>query len=261
MVVSPNLQVSGEVVNISCSVVDEMMVDSVFVDISGPAGFSPVNTSMMQGGGDVFYYADSYFVEGNYSFFVWAEDVSGNSVISDVFSFSIVNDSYDSVSVPLEVGWNLITVPVDNGWFASDLAGVVSGCTSVSGWNASLQTYDTYIVGGPDSFDFPLVDGCGYFVDVDESSMLTMVGLPINQVNVTMEIGWNLLGWYHNYTTTASSLAGNITGCTSVSCWNASLQTYDTYIVGGPDSFDFTITRGMGMFVDVSEASYWHGEG
>ena len=69
------------------------------------------------------------------------------------------------------------------------------------------------------------------------------------------------MGWYHDYDTTASSLSENITGCISVSMWNASLQTYDTYIVGGPPSFDFNITCGMGLFVDVTAESVWYGDG
>jgi hypothetical protein len=88
-----------------------------------------------------------------------------------------------------------------------------------------------------------------------------MVGDNILSVNVPLKVGWNLLGWYHSYNTSASSLAGNITGCTSVSMWNATVQTYDTYIVGGPPTFDFNICRGMGLFVDVITESTWLGEG
>jgi len=69
------------------------------------------------------------------------------------------------------------------------------------------------------------------------------------------------LGWYHSYNTTASSLSADITGCTGVSKWDPVLQTYKSYIVGGPPSFDFTITRGMGLFIDVTVESVWYGEG
>jgi nucleotide-binding universal stress UspA family protein len=84
------------------------------------------------------------------------------------------------------------------------------------------------------------------------SDTLYVLGYPISSVNIPLKVGWNLLGWYHSYDTTASSLSENIIGCTSVSRWNASIQTYDTYIVGGPPSFDFTIRQGMGLFVDVT---------
>jgi len=90
---------------------------------------------------------------------------------------------------------------------------------------------------------------------------LSVLGYPITNVSIPLKVGWNLIGWYHEYDTTASSLSENISGCVSVSMWNATLQTYKTYIVGGPPSFDFPIVRGMGLFVDVSEESVWHGEG
>ena len=166
-----------------------------------------------------------------------------------------------NISISLVPGWNLITIPVNTSMWASDLAENVSGCTSVSKWNASLQTYDTYIVGGPPTFDFPIRNGHGYFVDMSNSDTLVVQGMPIDNVSIPLEVGWNLLGWYHEDETTASSFAENITGSTSVSKWNASLQTYDTYIVGGPPTFDFIVTRGMGLFVDVDETSTWYGQG
>jgi len=58
-----------------------------------------------------------------------------------------------------------------------------------------------------------------------------------------------------------NSLSLNITNFARVSRWNASLQTYNTYIVGGPPTFDFQVTRSMGLFVDVTEESVWDGKG
>ena len=184
--------------------------------------------------------------------------VTNNTGISDSITKNI-NVGETSITLSFLVGWNLITVPVETDWNASDLASNVSGCLSVSGWNASLQTYDTYIVGVPPS-DFPLKEGYGYFVDVDVNSSLQVSGPVISSVSVPLEIGWNLIGWYDENETTASSLAENITGCLSVSCWNASLQTYETYITGVQPS-DFVISRGMGLFVDVNQTSIWFGQG
>jgi len=79
-------------------------------------------------------------------------------------------------------------------------------------------------------------------------------------VDITLHVGWNLLGWYHTINTTASNLSENITGCLSISKWDGLNQTYKTYIVGGPPAFDFTISKGMGLFVDVDVASVWQGE-
>ena len=76
---------------------------------------------------------------------------------------------------------------------------------------------------------------------------------------IYLEEGWNLVGWYQEYDVMASDLAGNITGCLSVSMWDASEQTYHTFIVGGPSGFDFVVSQGMGLFVDVTVPSMWGG--
>lgn len=165
------------------------------------------------------------------------------------------------MNISMKTGWNLLTIPLQSSWYASDIAVNVSGCLSVSRWDSVNQTYKTFIVGGPSSFDFPIESGYGYFVDMTQSDNLSMCGPAITNASISLEIGWNLLGWYHEQNTTASNIAENITGCLSVSCWDAVAQTYKTYIVGGPDAFDFVVTQGTGLFVDVIQESIWNGEG
>ncbi len=257
----PDPQILDGYVNISLTATDETSVSSIYVDITGPTGFSPINISMTQNTNNKYFYYNNYSLLGNYSYFIWASDTLGHSVKSSTYTFTILNGSYLSTSITFKPGWNLITIPVQTGWWASDISGNVTGCTSVSRWDAINQTYQTYIVGGPPSFDFVIEPGCGYFVDMGNIDTLSIIGIPITYVDIPLKVGWNLLGWYHNYDTTASDLSENILGCTSVSMWNASLQTYNTYIVGGPPSFDFVISRGMGLFVDVTQESIWHGEG
>jgi hypothetical protein len=72
----------------------------------------------------------------------------------------------------LGTGWNLITIPAQNNWWASDIADNLTGCTSISRWDAVNQTYRTYIVGGPPTFDFKIIDGSGYFVDMNQIDYL-----------------------------------------------------------------------------------------
>jgi len=187
------------------------------------------------------------------------------SIISNDYNDEFIVDVFISTGEYIEIdmysGWNLISIPFENNMWASDLSENLTGCTSISCWEPVLQTYDTYIVGGPPSFDFELQDGHGFFVDMTSSDMLILTGIYIVDVSIPLKTGWNLIGWYHETSTSASSIAENITGCTSISCWDPALQTYDTYIVGGPPSFDFEVTCSMGMFVDVSTDSIWHGEG
>jgi PKD repeat protein len=184
--------------------------------------------------------------------------VTNSTNIIDSISKNI-NVGYINFNIPFFSGWNLITVPVDNGWYASDIANNISGCTSVVKWNPVEQSYWFYIPGYP-AFDFSLKPGQGYFVEMNTSNNLSMIGSLITNVNISLKVGWNLIGWYHNQNTTASSLAENISGCTSVVQWKPAEQSYWFYIPGYP-AFDFIVTRGMGLFVEVDQESYWHGEG
>ena len=252
---TPRLQETPGWVNLSCSVTASHPLSSISVTVIKPND-QKINQSMNPINNADYYYNSSYSQIGTYQYSIFAEDTNGNSLDTPTYFFYI-GENY--TNIPMQTGWNLITIPVETNWYASDLANNVSGCLSVSGWNASLQTYDTYINGVPPS-DFQLQEGCGYFVDVTTDSTFSVTGDALSNINVSLEIGWNLIGWYDENETTASSLAENITGCLSVSCWDATDQTYETYITGVPPS-DFVISRGMGLFVDVTEQSYWHGEG
>ena len=64
-------------------------------------------------------------------------------------------------------------------------------------------------------------------------------------------LGWNLIGICSNETMQASDFAEGISGCSIISCFNASQQMYMSFFVGGPSSFDFPLVCGMGVFVLV----------
>lgn len=68
--------------------------------------------------------------------------------------------------------------------------------------------------------------------------------------------GFNLIGWYQEYNTTASSLYENISGCLSIIKWDPVVQDYWLYLPGFP-AFDFVITQGMGLFIEVNQSSIW----
>jgi len=156
-------------------------------------------------------------------------------------------------------GWNLVTVPVNTSWYASDLVSNATGCLYVVKWDSVNQEFWIYVPGFP-AFDFPLVPGCGYFVEMSSTGMLIMADSPVTNVNVSLKVGVNLIGWYHNQNTTASSILENISNCLSIIKWDPVVQDYWLYLPGYP-AFDFVVTQGMGLFVDVDQESYWLGEG
>jgi len=161
----------------------------------------------------------------------------------------------------LSTGWNLIVLSIETDWWASDLGANISGCQIVSRFDPVSQTFRSYIVGGPPGFDFPILGGCGYFVRVSCDSVFCVTGYPLANVSVPLYIGWNLIGWYHQYPTMASSLGTAIPGCEVVSWFDPVNQTFRSYLVGGPPGFDFVISCGMGIMVFVTEESIWYGQG
>jgi len=210
--------------------------------------------------------------EGNY----WSDFDEPSEGAYDNNSDGIVDSSYDIpgganhdlyplmyplIILNLNSRWNLINLPRETSMtMASDLAENISDCLSVNSWDAENQTYRPYIVGGPPDFDFQINQGMGLFVDLTKSSNFIITGILPSDISIDLFIGWNLLGWYQDNSTMASTLAENISGCLSVNAWDSVNQTYRPYIIGGPPDFDFAVTPGMGLFVDVNEESVWSGE-
>jgi len=82
----PSATSQGGYINITCMVADNMDIDTVKVNISGPASFTSVNISMLEGS---YYYNTTYTIAGVYNYFIWVDDISGNSNMSTDHSFSI----------------------------------------------------------------------------------------------------------------------------------------------------------------------------
>ena len=257
MVDYPDPQTVDGWVNFTVDVSDFSGVSDVFIDISGPV---KSNVSMTPGSGSLYYYNSSGFsVAGDYSYTIWCVDTLGNGVTSSVHDFHISSDPVDILSIPMYTGWNLVGFCVDNHMgMASVLAGDVRDCVSVNSWDALNQTYRPFIVGIP-ALDFPISPGMGLFVDAGSPGVLMLSGSVPVGVSVDLFVGWNLIGWFDGVTM-ASSIAENISGCVSVNAWDGVNQTYRPFIVGIP-ALDFEVTPGMGLFVDVTEVSTWHGEG
>jgi len=177
--------------------------------------------------------------------------------LSELNDFAITTQH---ISYPLYEGWNLITIPLTNDhWTAATLGSTIDKCTVICRFNASSQSYSTHVVGIPYN-DFPIMDGVGYFVYVTNNSTLSMIGYPLESAPVSIDTEWNLIGWYQDTATMAASLGENITNCSVVCKFNASSQSYSTHVMGIPYN-DFSIERGMALFIYATKESIWQGEG
>jgi hypothetical protein len=160
---------------------------------------------------------------------------------------------------PLYIGWNLITLPFETPWTAASLGAHISNCSLVCRFDAGTQMFHSHFVGLPWD-DFPLEKGGGYFVYVTRNVTFSLTGWPLTTFSVPLSPGWNLIGWPHEYNTTAESLGSALTNCTVVVAFNATTQKYVSHVV---DFFGegFSIHRGMGLFIYTTESSIWQGEG
>ncbi|RLF39323.1 MAG: hypothetical protein DRN21_03715, partial [Thermoplasmata archaeon] len=159
-------------------------------------------------------------------------------------------------------GWNMISPgfigDIEN---ASDLADFINeytdSCTIVSMWDAVQQKYVSYVVGF--GFDFPLVNGSGYFVYVTEDvDIYDFDWFAEPEINITLLPGYNLLGWPFVGYISASELADNITHALKVGTYDAELQMWlPEYFDGMPVPYDFDVLMGEGAFVYVTEVTTW----
>ncbi|MCD6482071.1 MAG: hypothetical protein J7L31_07395 [Thermoplasmata archaeon] len=93
--VSPLLQDVGANVTISCIVIDNVALQDVRVNMTLPDG-SHLNFSIFANKtGDTYYSIRSYNITGDYTFFIYAVDTSGNANISEEKEFTI-----DDISPP-----------------------------------------------------------------------------------------------------------------------------------------------------------------
>ena len=157
-------------------------------------------------------------------------------------------------NISLYKGWNFVTLPCENNYTASSLYNNISGCNLILKWNNSKNDFDVYTHGSPNNF--AIENGTGYFISVSNNTNLSVTGLPITSVNITLLVGWNSLGWFKEEQTNASDIYNSIAGCNIVLRWNNSRNDFDVYVPNAPD---FVIEQGNGFFVSVSQQSQWHG--
>ncbi|HEC82332.1 MAG TPA: hypothetical protein ENI53_00405 [Thermoplasmatales archaeon] len=247
----PDPQQIDEWVNISCIVTDNVGVDEVKINVSYPNGLK-INVTMANTG-NKYYYNESYFVAGVYTYFIWANDSTGNINKSSTYTFIIENISY---IFSLYKGWNFITIPLKIDCNASMLYSSIPYCNIILKWNATADDFELYVPGSP--YDFEIEEGHGYLVGISNNSTFYVPGSIIQNVSISLAIGWNMLGWFKEQSTTARSIYENITSCSIVLSWNATADDFNLYV---PGIDNFSIKRGEGFLVAVDEESIWSGEG
>ncbi|MEM2935420.1 MAG: hypothetical protein QXF32_03555, partial [Candidatus Thermoplasmatota archaeon] len=165
-------------------------------------------------------------------------------------------------------GWNMITIPVKNESItnAEELAEFLNeqGCnvTVIVKFDAKEQKYIARVI-GISGENFAITPGEGYwvFTTLSQPNNFSMEGCLIEEINISLYVGYNLIGWANINDTKASMLADDIPNCTKVDRWNASLQQWELgYIkVAGEVDFDIHIGDGVFVFRNKGGVVAWNG--
>jgi predicted lactoylglutathione lyase len=139
---TPYSQVVDGYINITATITDNINIQTVKVSITGPLGFTPINTSMTLNGGDIYYYNNNYSIVGIYNYSIWAIDTSGNSVTSAIYQFEIVAEL---MITNVSVKWNYVSLPFNHAIEKTSLFVIYNGAD----YNWSQATTNNNPTGGP----------------------------------------------------------------------------------------------------------------
>jgi len=193
---TPPLTSQGGFVNITCTILDNVAVDKVNVSISGPAGFTPINSTMNPG----YFYNNTYSIPGIYDYLIWTNDKSGNENSSIMHHFKIQGD----YSISLNESWNLISLPVNESISKTDIVISYNGDNYIwqdaidnniilgfiYGWNKIDQGYDFIDI---------LQPGEGYWMYAYLDCNLVFSSDSIKDEYITnLSVKWNLVSSPNN---------------------------------------------------------------
>jgi len=198
---TPSHQLINAKVNITATVTDNINLQEVKVDITGPTGFTPVNTSMILKSGNNYYYNHSYTIVGTYSYYIWAKDTSNNGQKSATYQFEIFAELNITT---LEIGWNFISLPFNLSTPKTNLFIICDGIRYTWGQAVAnhivldfIYNYSRITHGYGDGFLTVLYPGEGYWMYAYSECHLWVTNLtPMVSDNFIthMRIGWNMVG-------------------------------------------------------------------
>jgi hypothetical protein len=198
---TPNQQIINENVNITATITDNINLDTIKIDITGPTGFTPINTTMILKDTDHYYYNQTYTIVGIYDYHIWANDTTNNRIQSVSYQFEI----YAELQITeLITGWNFVSLPFNlttpkTNLFIMDGGTRYTWSQAVTNdiiynylyeWNRTTQGYG-------DGTITELKSGEGYWIYVYEDCELWATNLTpmvTNDFITHLLTSWNIIG-------------------------------------------------------------------
>jgi len=145
---------------------EQQVQDYMYADLTGEEGLVGY-WKLNEGTGSTAYDSSDEGNNGQIYGATWSTDTPGPSTVT-------INVSYND-------GWNLVGLPVsvDDAGYVSLFPEAISG---------TLYSFD----GGYISED-ALIGGVGYWLRFPESVSIDITGIPINEITISLNDGWNLI--------------------------------------------------------------------
>jgi parallel beta-helix repeat protein len=241
----PSFIIGEGYINLTATIIDNIEVDNVYLHILYP-NFIVENFSIKQNRTDDTYYSNrSYNMPGNYTFYIWANDIGGNTNYSANYSFElqnnppIVNFTYTPTNPTKNdiIQFNDTSIDPDGfitAWFwdfgdhyFSDLQNPIHCYYKPNSYNVSLTVTDN--IGFVYSYEtvINISDVISFITDLLQ--VWNLKGLP----DIGVFIKQDLLIYYneveYNWTeaTTNNNPTGNPLILPFIYGWNQTIQNYE----------------------------------
>ena len=243
-------------VNVSDPVPGSGLEDIINVSVWNETGIY-LNNKTMQAFDEHKYYYYTPLPNGNYTYRAYAKDVAGNTRVSETRVVTVNVTEY-TVSVSLESGYNMISLPVNdtsvtNASLLMDEIG--ANCTEIFKWNKTSQGWESYNQYMPPAAAFDIVGGEGYFMSMSGPATVEFRGMGWESpFSISLVTGYNTISLPVNDPSVinASLLMDEIgANCTEIFKWNKTSQGWESYNQYMPPAAAFDIVGGDGYFMSM----------
>ena len=229
----------------------EYFIDSTGADGTGTA-MSAADGSFDSPIEDVTWSGICNLSPGTHTLYVHGQDAAGNWGSFESVNFT-VNPGTGQIVVNITTGWNLISLP----WLNTPTA--ITDALSGISWDRAMvyengvwKTYDVNRL-AKYNLGFPTVDNTvGIWVHATSDGTLSGSDANVGPTNITMGVGWNLVGYPSNTVRTVSDALSTFTGSYDY------VQMYDPttgqmITLASTDSMKI----GYGYWIHVTAAGTW----
>ncbi len=168
------------------------------------------------------------------------------------------NAPLTSVSIPLQAGWNLISIPL-----VPSNTGLPAILSSISGkyisvWGYKNGKWASYIPDDPVFSDLTAMNaGWGYWIKMSQSGTLTVSGTAATTA-VSLVSGWNLIGYNASGTRSVESALSSISG-KYLTIWAFIDEKWQVYDPASPIFSDLEQMKpGYGYWINATVSCSWN---